>query len=131
MHAVVRNIMLADASVEAQLGQNIHWADAPAKCPYPLAVMQKVSERRSVTLDGDDGLARHLVQIDVYASEHRDMRQAGQAVRELWSGYRSLEVAGAFVQNIRETVERDTGAEGLLYRVSLDILIIMKESRDE
>ena len=131
MHAVVRNIMLADASVAALLGQNIHWSDAPANSPYPLAVLQKVSERRSYTLEGDDGLGRHLVQIDVYASEHRGMRQASQAVCKLWSGLRSAGVAGAFVQNIRETVERDTGADGLLYRVSLDVLIIIKETSDE
>ena len=114
MHAVVRNIMLADASVAALLGQNIHWSDAPANSPYPLAVLQKVSERRSYTLEGDDGLG-----------------QASQAVCKLWSGLRSAGVAGAFVQNIRETVERDTGADGLLYRVSLDVLIIIKETSDE
>lgn len=123
--------MLADASVTDQLGQRIHWADAPSDETYPMLIMQKVSERRSVTLDGDDRLARHLVQFDIYATQHRDMRLSGTAVRKLWSGYRSDEIAGAFVQGVRETVERETGAEGLLYRASLDILIIVKESEDE
>lgn len=119
--------MLADAGVTDVLGQNIHWSDAPVDSPYPLAVLQKVSEQRGVTLDGDSGIGRHLVQIDIYASEHRHMRQAGEAVRRMWSGYRSPEIAGAFVQNVRETVERETGAVGLLYRVSVDVLIILKE----
>lgn len=123
--------MLADASVTDQLGQRIHWADAPSDEIYPLTVMQKVSERRSVTLDGDDGLARHLVQFDIYATQHQDMRLSGAAVRKLWSGYRSDEIAGAFVQNVRETVERKTGDKELLYRASIDVLIIIKETEDE
>ena len=131
MHIAVRNTMLADTSVSNLLGQRIRWGHALEGDTYPLAVLQKVSEHRFVTLDGDSGLARHLVQIDVYAHEHRDMRRAGEAVCRLWSGYRSLEVSGAFVQNIRETIEAQNGADGPLYRASLDILIIMKEQSDE
>lgn len=123
--------MLADAGVADQLDQRIYWADAPEGSQHPLAVLQKVSERRGMTLDGDEGLGRHLVQIDIYSPYHEDMRLSSEAVKKLWSGYSSAEIAGGFVQNIRETVERETGSHELLYRASLDILIIVKESEDE
>ena len=131
MHSLVRNTMLANASVTDQLGHRIRWVHAKDGEEYPLAVMQKVSERREVSLDGDTGMGRHLVQFDIYATQHRDMRLAQSAVRKLWSGFRSDEIAGAFVQNVRETVERKTGDRELLYRASIDVLIVIKETEDE
>lgn len=131
MHIAVRNAMLADASVVALFGQKVHWADVPKGEAFPHVRMQQVSERRSFTLDGDDGIGRHLIQFDAFAEFHRDAREARKAMIKLWSAHSSDEIAGAFIRNIRETVERGAGDKDVIYRVSLDILVIVKETEDE
>lgn len=131
MEKVVYDAMLADAGVVEVFGQNIHWADAPKGAGYPVVRMQQVSERRSVTLDGDDGVGRHLIQFDLIGKYHRDVRLGRKAMIKLWSAHSSNEIAGAFVENVRQAVERGEGDDDVLYRVSLDILIIVKESDDE
>jgi hypothetical protein len=128
MHALVRNTMLGDAGVVAALGQNVHWSPAPKGCPYPMVVLQLISEREGYALDGPTGLTHYLIQMDVCADRHSDLRLGKKAVKRLWGGFASGEILGAFVKGVREDHERGRGETGPeIYRASIDTLIIVKE----
>jgi hypothetical protein len=81
--------MAADATLAAIVSDRIY----PIRMPddlatFPAVTYQRVSGGREVAHDGDAALTRPRFQISVWGQGYKEVRQATQAVLDLFSGYK-------------------------------------------
>lgn len=104
-------------------GGRRYWVRAPQAAARPYVVMRKISAVRGYTFDGEDGLVRYRVQIDVYGDTYTAAIGAARAAIAILSGYQSGAIRGIFVDSEQDLPEDDAGEVTNLFRVPTDIIV--------
>jgi hypothetical protein len=122
METAFRAILFGAAGVTALAGTRINWGAHPQGAAYPAAVLMRVSDAESYTLDGRDGLSKGRVQVDCYGMEYKAARDLAAAIRAVLSGYRGGNFSLIEHAATRDSREGGTNEAERPYRVSMDFL---------
>jgi len=133
---LVRRIILADATIAAELGGRIYPLKLPQNSAYPAATLQLIATVRRPHLRGPGGLSAPLYQLDVWTQEKdaatgfKRARELAERIRQAIDGYTGiLEDApsgdrvrvSVLFQDARDDFEPDVN--GGYYRISTDYTI--------
>lgn len=87
MEADFRALLLSSTAVTDVVGQRIHWGVKPQGGAFPCVVLNAVTERVEYTYSGAVDLERSRVQIDCYATSHKQATDLSRVIKNLISGY--------------------------------------------
>lgn len=89
MHATARTDLTAHlTALPALAGAAVHWRSAPYNAATPLLVLNCISDLRSNSHGGADGLAEALLQVDAYAPDYAAAEALRDGVLDALNGYR-------------------------------------------
>ena len=118
-------LMLADAAVTVEVGQNITWNTRPQASGLPAIVLHRVGGRRDTTMGGASGLVESRVQADIYGATFLATKQAARAVVALLNGVRldgaATPIVGVFLDAVRDSFEGEEPQP--VHRTSLDFRV--------
>lgn len=108
------------------VGDRIFHGRVPQRKAWPAVVFHAPARAYGHNLGGGDGTSTATVQIDCWATKPGQAEAAAEAVRLAFQGYRgrvgSVEFLGVFVDDVGETVERDSpGADDWTYRTIITL----------
>lgn len=116
-------LLLGDASLTALVDNRVHWGRQPeTQRVHPYVTLTLVSEPQGYTLDGPDGVAAALVQVDCWSETYGSALAVSRAVRARLDGTRGT-VSGVEIHGIFREGDRDlTGQLGdrTIYGLSAD-----------
>lgn len=119
--------LLADAGLAGLVGTRIDWLRRPQGAALPSITLQNASTAREYVMTGREGLVGYLVQIDVWGSTYKSMKQVHRAVIAALGDLNTAPFQGAFLETERETAEEQDGpdatASTTFYRASIDVRI--------
>lgn len=121
MEAALRALLIGHAPLIALVpAARIVWNHLPQATTRPAIVLYKITGTPGITMQGSDGLASNIVQIDVQALNVTDMWAIRNQVMGLLHGYRDGTFKGIFANGgDRQSSEELTGV-GLIHRASMD-----------
>ncbi len=124
METDLRTLILSSSVLVSLVGQRVTWGARPQAVNQPDIVLQLVSQTVDYHMQGETGLNRSLVQMDIRSGE--SMAAAGairDAARTLLSGYYgtvgSTTFYGIFLRSVRQRVEQAEGG-GMAYLIQMD-----------
>lgn len=118
-------LLLADSSLDAQVGNRIYWARRPQEIPaMPAIVLFRITGDRDNHMTAASGLVFSRVQCDCYGETYASAKQTARALRDIVNGYNAssggTDFQGIFIDSERDTNE--TEADGRhLFRTSIDL----------
>lgn len=122
MEKAIRALLKADAAIAAHCAGRVYFGSAPQGKPYPLIILNTISDTEGMTLDGPDGLPDARLQVDCYATTYGGAKELSRDIRKLLSGYAGGAIQGVFYGVSRDG--RDEAADGTkLRRVSMDFTV--------
>ncbi|ABN78420.1 DUF3168 domain-containing protein [Cereibacter sphaeroides] len=123
MEQALRALLLASSGVTALTEKRVNFGSHPQGAGFPYVVLNTISDREGLTVNGPDGLQQARVQIDCFAETYMAAKQLSRAVRAVLHGHSGGGFQGVFLDGARDLREPgdDTGRP---YRVSLDFLTI-------
>lgn len=89
----VRNLLLADATIAAALSSRVYVRQAPQGVAQPFAVLNRISRVGVDSLDGPSGLARHRVQLDLYAETEAALQALAERSRVVLNAVKHVDAA--------------------------------------
>ncbi len=133
---IVRAVLLADPAVVALLGDRLYPVQLPEASTFPAGVITKASGVGEYTLDGDSGIARSRIQIDLYGEGYAAVVTIKRAVRHALSAFRGSppSMSGCVIQSATCINDMDFGvpeterAAPILRRRMLEFNIFHKEN---
>lgn len=124
MEELLRARLLANSALVALVAQRVVWLERPQGATLPSITLQIVSAPRDYTLSGPQGFLRYLVQIDVWASSYKSMKQAARATVAALHTLKAPPLQ-CFVENEDESFEAQGGPDSTgstnFYRTRLDV----------
>lgn len=115
----VQNLLAAQPSIAALVGDRIYPLEAPDASTFPLIVVTKAGGVGEYTLEGDAGVEEARVQIDCYAVGYAKALAIRKEVRRFLSGYKGgmvsgnpCAIQGAFCINDMDLTESATERAG-------------------
>lgn len=121
MEKALRALLTGSAAVTSLVpASRISWGVVAQGKPLPAIVLNVISNRDGLTMQGPDGLWRGRVQVDCYAMDYGATVALAAAVTGVLHGHR----AGAFrlivLDNRRD--DHEAGAVGRPFRIGLDFI---------
>lgn len=132
MEKAIKSILVADATVLALVSTRVYPNWVPQGASMPAISFNQVSGIRDYSMDGADGMAQTLYQIDCWATTYSETRDLADAVRGALSAY-SGTIAGvtidvAFLQDENDVPEYSKQSDvAKRYGKSLDFTIWFRE----
>jgi hypothetical protein len=116
----------ASTALAGVVGDRIFHGRAPQRKAWPAVVFHAPAKAYGHNLGGGDGTSTATVQVDCWAATPAQAEAAAEAVRLAFQGFRgavgSVEFMGVFVDDVGETVERDSpGADDWTYRTIITL----------
>lgn len=123
MEAALRARLIGDTAVAALVGSRVSWVQRPQAADYPAITLQMIDDPREQHLKGVQTLQKALVQIDVWATTHKQ----GWTIKEAVIAALLPEATQSGVKFWRSFVtSRDLSEQGatrFIFRPSLDFTI--------
>ena len=122
------------ALLEDFAGGRVYALRAPQNATAPFVIFQRVDGNAWRAINGPDGIAQAVIQIDSYAREYYEAKDLAGEIQELLDGYRgtvmhgpdsppqeSIRIAGISYQNDVDIFDQTDMP--LLFRVSANYLV--------
>lgn len=121
MEANLRALLIGHAPLTALVpAARIVWNYLPQNTQRPAIVLFKIAGTPGLVLEGSDGLAASVVQIDVQATGVSSMWAIRDVLLALLHGHRDAAFDGIFLRTERQDSEELTGGT-IFHRASLDL----------
>lgn len=111
-------------------GGRRYWGRAPEKISAvsgPYIVLTRIDGVRFYTIAGAVNYVQSRVQIDIYATKYKAMRDTADAVVATISGWSeqstSTTIQGIFIDGQRDLPAADAGEVNHLFRTSIDAIV--------
>lgn len=130
MEEDLRALLLAAAGVSSALGTRVYWLEREQGGVLPAAVLRTVGAQPDYAMDGETGLHRHRVQVNVYADTVATAKSAARAIEAAASGaratqgsteFRGIFVDGGFDDRISPTVRSPEADRP--FEIRLDLIV--------
>ncbi|WP_180903265.1 hypothetical protein [Martelella soudanensis] len=128
MEAAITQILLGDAAMVLQFGNEIYWGRRPQSATgSKYLTMQVISWPDSYVSSGADRLSAARVQFDVWGASYLSVRNGANALCNVLSGCRrtvaGVKIHAGFIDARRDFNEISPGDDSALFRRSTDIII--------
>lgn len=123
MEELLQAYLASNATLTALVSKRVNWLLRPQGSPLPAVALQIAAGPRSYTMSGPADLIPYVVQIDVWAANHKSMKQVSRAVVAALHELKTPPLQ-AFVDGEDETTERQDGPDAssstTFFRTRLD-----------
>lgn len=128
MKAALRTFLLADSDIDAAVNDVFAAGTVPQGTARPYITLQRITGYSERHLEGLNGVARELWQLDVWADTESEAESIKEDIRlrmDQYAGSMStFTVYGIILSDVRDSTERVTdGSEDVLSRRSIDFRI--------
>lgn len=129
MENALATYLLAQASIQALVGDRIYWVQIPQGSTRPYIILSVVSSVPDVVFQGATGLVQSRVQFDCWGEDYYSAKNVARALDTLLNGRKlttpgtgGIRFEGFFIEAERDGHD-DVEAPDDLFRTSLDFII--------
>lgn len=123
METALRALLTGYAPLTALVSTRIVWNHLPQDTQRPAVVLYKITGAEGLAHEGPDGLAGHIVQIDVQALTVTSMWAIRDAIVAKLHGYKDLTFGLIRHDSEDQRAEELAGAGSLIHRARLDFTV--------
>lgn len=118
--------LLADAALDALVGNRIYWVRRPQdEEALPTVVLTKISHNADYHMTAPSGLFQTRLQVDCWGETFASVTNTARAVKNILSGasftQSGIDFQGCFLDNERQLFEDEEPTR--LHRISMDFII--------